>query len=269
MPIALSIAGSDPSGGAGIQADLKTFAALGVYGAAIPVALTAQNTLGVQGVHPVPAGFVAAQLSSVFDDLAVDAVKTGMLADADIVGEVAAALAARRVRSLVVDPVMVASSGDRLLGEDAIARLRDGLFPLATVVTPNLPEAAALLGEPAAADEGMMLTQGRRLLSLGPRAVLMKGGHGAGPEAVDILVTAEGHRRYVASRVATNNTHGTGCTLSAAIAAGLARSLPLEDAVAAAKAYVTAALAAADRLHVGHGRGPLHHFHALWRDGDG
>jgi hydroxymethylpyrimidine/phosphomethylpyrimidine kinase len=267
MPIALSIAGSDPSGGAGIQADLKTFSALGVYGAAVPVALTAQNTRGVEGVYPVPAGFVAAQLSAVFDDLAVDAVKTGMLADAEIAGEVAAALAARGARNLVVDPVMVATSGARLLADTAVAVLREKLFPLASLVTPNLPEAAALTGEAEATDEAAMLAQGRQLLALGPRAVLVKGGHGTGAEAADLLVTANGHRRFAAPRVATKNTHGAGCTLSAAIAAGLAKGLALKEAIAAAKVYVTGALAAADRLHVGHGRGPLHHFHALWHDG--
>jgi hydroxymethylpyrimidine/phosphomethylpyrimidine kinase len=170
------------------------------------------------------------------------------------------------VKNLVVDPVMVATSGDRLLADAAVAQLRESLFPLAAIVTPNLPEAAALLGEPVASDEAGMLAQGRRLLALGPRAVLVKGGHGRGPEAADLLVAAGGHRRYAAPRVATTNTHGTGCTLSAAIAAGLAQGRALEEAVAAAKAYVTAALGAADRLHVGHGRGPLHHFHALWRD---
>jgi hydroxymethylpyrimidine/phosphomethylpyrimidine kinase len=268
MPIALSIAGSDPSGGAGIQADLKTFSALGAYGAAVLVALTAQNTRGVQGVYPVPPGFVAAQLSSIFDDLAVDAVKTGMLADAEIVGVVAAALAARGVKNLVVDPVMVATSGDRLLADDAVAGLRTALFPLAAVVTPNLLEAAALLDEPVAVSEDAMLGQGRRILAFGPRAVLVKGGHGNGAEAVDLLVTPAGHRRFAAPRIATRNTHGTGCTLSSAIAAGLAKGLAVEEAIAAAKAYLTAALAAADRLHVGHGRGPVHHFHALWgKDG--
>jgi hydroxymethylpyrimidine/phosphomethylpyrimidine kinase len=215
----------------------------------------------------VPAGFVAAQLSAVFDDQADDAVKTGMLADAEIAGEVAAALAARGARNLVVDPVMVATSGARLLADTAVAVLREKLFPLASLVTPNLPEAAALTGEAEAADEAAMLAQGRQLLALGPRAVLVKGGHGTGAEAADLLVTANGHRRFAAPRVATKNTHGAGCTLSAAIAAGLAKGLALEEAIAAAKVYVTGALAAADRLHVGHGRGPLHHFHALWHDG--
>jgi hydroxymethylpyrimidine/phosphomethylpyrimidine kinase len=173
------------------------------------------------------------------------------------------------MRNLVVDPVMVATSGDRLLTEDAVAALRERLFPLATVVTPNLPEAAALLDEAEATDEAGMLAQAQRLLALGPRAVLVKGGHAAGAEAVDVLVTASGARRFNAPRIKTENTHGSGCTLSSAIAAGLAKGVALEDAVAAAKRYVTAALAAADRLQVGHGRGPLHHFHALWRDGTG
>jgi hydroxymethylpyrimidine/phosphomethylpyrimidine kinase len=263
MPIALSIAGSDPSGGAGIQADLKTFSALGVYGAALPVALTAQNTMGVTGVHPVPPDFVAAGLKALFDDLAIDAVKIGMLPGAEVMEVVRADLARHPDCPVVLDPVMVATSGDRLLPADAMQALRT-LFPLASVITPNLPEAAALLDAPIAASEDEMLDQARRLLALGPRAVLVKGGHRGGAEAVDLLVGAEGTRRFAAPRIDTANTHGTGCTLSSAIAAGLARGLPLVEAVAAAKAYVSAAIAAADSLKVGHGHGPVHHFYAWW-----
>jgi hydroxymethylpyrimidine/phosphomethylpyrimidine kinase len=261
--IALAIAGSDSSGGAGIEADLKTFAALGVYGAAVVTALTAQNTRGVFAIHDVPADFVAAQINAVFTDLDVGAVKIGMLANASTIDVVAAALDRYRPRNVVLDPVMVASSGERLLRVDAISRLRE-LAHRVRVVTPNLPEAAALLGAPPARDEDEMRAQAEQLLSLGVGAVLMKGGHGSGPESVDLLVEADTCVRLAAARVATENTHGTGCTFASAIAAGFAKGLSLEAAVREAKAYVTAAIAAADRLTIGSGRGPLHHFHAWW-----
>ncbi|WP_375464739.1 bifunctional hydroxymethylpyrimidine kinase/phosphomethylpyrimidine kinase [uncultured Methylobacterium sp.] len=268
-PIALTIAGSDSGGGAGIQADLKTFSALGVYGASAIAALTAQNTLGVQGIHDVPADFVAAQIESVFSDLAVTAVKIGMLSQPAVIEAVAAVLerhAAPKRTPVVLDPVMVATSGDRLISDDAVAALRTRLMPLADLVTPNLPEAAALLGEPVAPDENGAAAQARRLLGLGARAVLIKGGHAAGNESVDHLLTREGLvRRFASPRIATRNTHGTGCTLSAAVAAGLARGLGLEAAVSAAKAYVAAAIAAADDLTIGAGHGPVHHFFAIWR----
>jgi hydroxymethylpyrimidine/phosphomethylpyrimidine kinase len=263
--IALTVAGSDSGGGAGIQADLKTFSALGVYGASVLAALTAQNTRGVQAIHAVPADFVAAQLASVFADLAVGAVKIGMLAEPAVIAAVADALDGRGL-PVVLDPVMIATSGDRLLRPDAVASLRERLLPLALVVTPNLPEAAALLDEAVAQDEAAMLAQGERLLALGPRSVLMKGGHGAGPESVDLLVEAGGRvTRLAAARIETPNTHGTGCTLSAAIAAGLARGMPLGAAARAAKDYLTAAIAAGRDLGVGSGHGPVHHFHAWWR----
>jgi hydroxymethylpyrimidine/phosphomethylpyrimidine kinase len=268
-PIAVTIAGSDSSGGAGIQADVKTFSALGVYGASVIAALTAQNTTSVTAVHAVPADFVAAQIDAVFSDLAVGAVKIGMLGDADVIAAVAAGLA-RHGGSLgtparvVLDPVMVASSGRRLLAPDAVDALRSGLLPRALVVTPNLPEAAALLDAAEARDEISMLQQAERLLALGAHAVLMKGGHAGGPESTDLLVTATASLRITGPRIATRNTHGTGCTLSAAIAAGLARGLGLPDAVREAKAYTTAAIEAADRLVVGHGAGPVHHFHRWW-----
>jgi hydroxymethylpyrimidine/phosphomethylpyrimidine kinase len=261
--IALTIAGSDSSGGAGIEADLKTFSALGVYGAAVITALTAQNTGGVFGIHDVPADFVAAQINAVFTDLDVGAVKIGMLANSSAIDVVAAALDRYRPRNVVLDPIMIASSGERLLREDAIGRLRE-LVRRVRVVTPNLPEAAALLDTPPARDEDEMRAQAQKLLTLGAGAALIKGGHGSGTESVDLLVDANTCLRLAAPRLATKNTHGTGCTLASAVAAGLAKGLPLETAATEAKAYVSAAIAAADRLEVGSGRGPLHHFHAWW-----
>ncbi len=261
--IAVTIAGSDSSGGAGIEADLKTFSALGVYGACVITALTAQNTKGVFAIHDVPADFVAAQINAVFSDLDVGAVKIGMLSNAPSIDVVAAALDRYRPRNVVLDPVMVATSGERLLREGAIGRLRE-LISRVRVLTPNLPEAAALLDASLARDEGEMRAQAEKLLALGAGAVLIKGGHGSGPESVDLLVGADGCLRLAAPRVETRNTHGTGCTLASAIAAGLAKELALEAAVREAKAYISAAIAAADRLTVGSGRGPLHHFHAWW-----
>jgi hydroxymethylpyrimidine/phosphomethylpyrimidine kinase len=261
--IALTIAGSDSSGGAGIEADLKTFSALGVYGACVITALTAQNTTGVFGIHAVPAEFIAAQMDAVFSDLDVATVKIGMLPNAAAIDAVAAALDRHRARNVVLDPVMVASSGARLLQADAIDRLR--LMIRGTrVLTPNLPEAAALLEAPLAADEAAMRTQAEKLLAMGAGAVLIKGGHGDGPESVDLLIDAAGCLRLAGPRIATRNTHGTGCTLASAIAAGLAKGLALAEAAKAAKAYVSAAIAAADRLKIGHGRGPVHHFHDWW-----
>jgi hydroxymethylpyrimidine/phosphomethylpyrimidine kinase len=264
--IAVTIAGSDSSGGAGIQADLKTFAALGVYGASVIAALTAQNTLGVTAIHDVPAEFIAAQIDAVFSDLAVNAVKIGMLSQTPAIDAVARGLDRHKAKNVVLDPVMVATSGDRLLEASAVAALKRDLFPRALIVTPNLPEAAALLEAPLAQDERAMEEQGRALLALGPRAVLIKGGHGESAESVDLLVEAAGIVRLAAPRVATKNTHGSGCTLSSAIAAGLAKGLALHDAVRQAKVYVTAAIAAADSVPVGPGLGPLHHFHAHWRE---
>jgi hydroxymethylpyrimidine/phosphomethylpyrimidine kinase len=262
--IAVTIAGSDSGGGAGIQADLKTFSALGVYGASVIAALTAQNTKGVSAVLDVPPAFVMAQMDAVFSDLAIGAVKIGMLGNAGVVEAVAAGLARYRHIPVVLDPVMVATSGERLLTPDAVEALRTKLVPLALVVTPNLPEAAALLDAPQAATEDEMVRQAERLLAWGAKAVLMKGGHGKGAESADLLVTTTATVRFAAARIATKNTHGTGCTLAAAIAAGLARGEDLAAAVRAAKDYVTAAIAAADRLGVGHGRGPVHHFHRWW-----
>lgn len=264
IPIALTIAGSDSSGGAGIQADLKTFAALGVYGASAISALTSQNTHGVTGIHQVPAQFVFDQINAVFVDLAVRAVKIGMVAERDVIESIAASLARWKPRYVVLDPVMVATSGDRLLAPDAIDALRKVLIPCADIITPNLPEAAALLDEPIAKSEAEIEAQGKRLLALGCKAVLIKGGHGDGPESIDYFVTAERAIPLPASRVVTKNTHGTGCTLSSAIAAGLAKGEDLETAVHSAKAYVTAAIAAADKFTVGHGHGPVHHFYKYY-----
>ncbi|MFM9849963.1 MAG: bifunctional hydroxymethylpyrimidine kinase/phosphomethylpyrimidine kinase [Hyphomicrobiaceae bacterium] len=265
IPIALTIAGSDSSGGAGIQADLKTFSAFGVYGASVLTALTAQNTRGVQGVEPVRPEFVTAQLASVLDDLDVRAIKTGMLANSAIVSAVAKALGAVPAIPVVVDPVMVATSGDRLLTPDAVAAYKAELFPLATLVTPNLPEAAALLGVSAAATEDEAIAQARAIVTFGSRAVLVKGGHGHGAEAVDILVGGDAVVRLAAPRIETRHTHGTGCTLSAAIAALLARGEGLEAAVRTAKDYVSAAIAAGQELGVGHGSGPVDHLYAIRR----
>jgi hydroxymethylpyrimidine/phosphomethylpyrimidine kinase len=261
VPVALTIAGSDSSGGAGIQADLKTFAAFGLYGASVITALTAQNTRGVSGIHEVPADFVTAQLDAVFDDLDVAAVKIGMVAQLSTIEAIAVALSRKAPKHVVLDPVMVATSGDRLLSTDAIKRLRDDLIPLASLITPNLPEAAALLEESVALDEVAIASQGQRLLALGARAVLIKGGHGQGRESIDYLFSSGDIIALPAPRVATKNTHGTGCSLSSAIAAGLAKGETLEQAVRSAKTWITAAIEAADRLGIGHGHGPIHHFH--------
>lgn len=263
-PIALTIAGSDSSGGAGIQADLKTFAALGVYGASVITALTAQNTTGVTGIHQVPAEFVTAQIDAVFSDLVVGAVKIGMVAHPPVIDAIVAGIGRWSPKHVVLDPVMVATSGDRLLAAEAVDALRTKLIPLASVITPNLPEAAALLDEAVATDEAGVEKQGRRLLTLGCRAVLIKGGHGQGAESIDYLVDATGVVALAAPRVATKNTHGTGCSLSSAIAAGLAKGEDMGTAVRNAKAWVSAAIAAADRFSVGHGHGPIHHFQKFY-----
>lgn len=265
-PIALSIAGSDPSGGAGIQADLKTFTAFKVYGTAVLTALTAQNTRGVDGVMGVPPEFITQQIASIASDLAVAATKTGMLGDTATVQAVAGAITRHNLHPLVVDPVMVATSGDVLLERDAIAAIRTTLLPLADLLTPNLHEAAKLSGEAPATDVEGMARQGAMLLALGSKAVLVKGGHGTG-DAIDVLVTAEGTRTYSAPRLDTRHTHGTGCTLSAAIAAGLARGRDLDQAVTRAKAFVWDAMRAGQTLGVGSGNGPLDH-NVRCRDGE-
>ena len=262
--VALTIAGSDSSGGAGIQADLKTFAALGVYGASAITALTAQNTRGVSAIHVVPAEFVTAQMEAVFSDLHVDAVKIGMVAQLATIDAIVAGLTRWAPKHVVLDPVMVATSGDRLLATEAVDALRTKLMPRASLVTPNLPEAAALLDEPVALSESAIESQGKRLLAMGCRAVLIKGGHGQGAESIDYLVETNRVIALAAPRIATKNTHGSGCSLSSAIAAGLAGGDDMETAVRNAKAWVSAAIAAADRLDVGHGNGPIHHFHRFY-----
>jgi hydroxymethylpyrimidine/phosphomethylpyrimidine kinase len=264
-PIALTIAGSDSSGGAGIQADLKTFSALGVYGASAITAITAQNTMGVTGVHVIPPQFILSQIEAVFNDLAVGGVKIGMVGNEMAALAVAEGLRRWRTAPVVVDPVMVAESGGALLEPGAEAALRSHLLPLADLLTPNLPEAARLLGASEAVDETMMVHQGELLLALGPKAVLIKGGHAKGAEAVDIFLDGASTVRFAAHRVATRNTHGTGCTLSAAIAAGLASGMPLLDAVRRAKIYLTNALMHADEMQIGRGHGPVHHFFDIWK----
>jgi hydroxymethylpyrimidine/phosphomethylpyrimidine kinase len=263
-PIALTIAGSDSSGGAGIQADLKTFSALGVYGASAITALTAQNTTGVQGVHPVPADFVTAQIDSVMSDLPVDAIKIGMLGSEETIHAVAEALGRWDGPPVILDPVMVAGSGDPLLDDGAEFAMRSHLFTVADLITPNLSEAARLLGAEIATSEKMMLSQGELLLTLGAKAVLIKGGHGQGEDSVDLFFDGDNIVRLAANRIQTRNTHGTGCTLSSAIAAYMAHGMPLLEAVQKAKTYLTQALIEADTLQIGHGAGPVHHFHAVW-----
>ena len=258
----LSIAGSDSGGGAGIQADLKTFAALGCYGMTAITALTAQNTLGVSGIHGVPPEMLKAQLSAVLDDIGVDAVKIGMLHAPDIVRTVAWALRHYEVQQVVLDPVMVATSGDRLIAPDTVQVLVDELFPLATVVTPNLDEAALLLGRPIG-DASELDAAARDLLALGAKAVLLKGGHLPGDEVADLLVSGDAPAQRLASpRIASRNTHGTGCTLSSAIAAYLALDHPLDQAVAKARSYILKAIAEGADVYTGAGHGPLNHGHA-------
>jgi hydroxymethylpyrimidine/phosphomethylpyrimidine kinase len=264
----LTIAGTDPSGGAGIQADLKTFSALGAYGMSVVTALVAQNTRGVRSIQLVDPDFVAAQIDAVFDDVRVDAVKIGIVATAGIATVIADRLAHHGGRLVVLDPVMVAKSGDRLLAEDAVAALRDRLVPLAQVITPNLPEAAILLDCPVPTSMAEMCDVVCDLHRLGSRWVLLKGGHLDSPDSTDLLFNGQTVVEFSARRIATHNTHGTGCTLSAAIAALLPR-LGAVEAVRRAKAYLTGALGAADRLSVGGGHGPVHHFHALWREESG
>jgi hydroxymethylpyrimidine/phosphomethylpyrimidine kinase len=261
--IALTIAGSDSSGGAGIQADLKAFSALGVYGASVITALTAQNTRTVTAIHDVPLDMVRAQIAAVLDDLDVGAIKIGMLSSPQIVRTVAEALEGYS-GPVVLDPVIVAKSGAKLLADEAIEALVGELLPRATLITPNLPEAAALLGEAEARDDEEARAQGERLARLGP-AVLMKGGHAKGAICTDLLVTPQGDvDRFIAPRIVTTNTHGTGCSLSSAIAAGLAEGRALQEAVARAHDWLQGAILAAGTLRVGSGHGPVHHFHQLW-----
>jgi hydroxymethylpyrimidine/phosphomethylpyrimidine kinase len=263
-PNILSIAGSDPSGGAGVQADIKTFSALGCYGMAAITALTAQNTKGVRQVHLPPPEFVAAQIDAIFDDIDVAAVKIGMLGSESIVEAVGERLAFHSPPAIVLDPVLAATSGDALAAPGVERAIIELLFPLATLVTPNLDEAGRLSGKARPADPAESRAAALRHLALGAKAVLITGGDVCGATSDDLFFDGAAERLFSAPRIETRNTHGTGCTLSSAIAAYLGRGLALCDAVAAAKAYLAGALAAADELDVGRGRGPPHHFFELW-----
>lgn len=261
----LTIAGSDSGGGAGIQADVKTFAANGCYGMSVITALTAQNTLGVRGIHPVPVAFVEQQLDAVLGDIGADAVKIGMLYSAELIVAIARKLRDYDAQRIVLDPVMVAKGGDRLLQEDAVKALKEHLFPLADVITPNLPEAEDLLGRKISG-RMEMVAAGRDLLQWGPRHVLVKGGHAKGQDSEDVLVACDGGEGtwFGDDRVATQNTHGTGCTLSSAIAANLAQGFSVPDAVKKARNYIQHAIRAGAAYRLGHGHGPVHHFWAFW-----
>ena len=264
MATALTIAGSDSGGGAGIQADIKTFSALGVYATSVITAVTAQNTRSVSAVLALSPDIVLAQIKAVLDDIDIHAVKIGMLANAEIIAVVAEALANFK-GPIVLDPVMVAKSGDALLDETAVSALIQLLVPRADILTPNLPEAAKLLGYPMASSIEETLSQGRALCTLGAAAALMKGGHATGDICIDILVTSENNWHFEAPRIATRNTHGTGCTLSSAIAAELAKGATMLDAVSRAHRWLHGAIAAADQLAIGKGHGPVHHFFEQWQ----
>ena len=264
-PIALTIAGSDSSGGAGIQADLKTFSALGVYGASAITAITAQNTLNVERIEALPQGMVRQQIQAVFQDLPVDAIKIGMVLSASIVREIIEAISNYR-GYVVLDPVMIAKSGDSLLDEDAIDSVRTLLLPRADLITPNLPEVAILANDQPAGNADQALVQGHVLMELGAKAVLIKGGHGMDSICTDwLIVNKQPPIKLASPRVSTPNTHGTGCTYSAAIAAHLAKSESLVDAVAHAHDYLARAIQSADQLNIGSGHGPVHHFHGIWQ----
>ncbi|TMD85239.1 MAG: bifunctional hydroxymethylpyrimidine kinase/phosphomethylpyrimidine kinase [Chloroflexi bacterium] len=260
MAVALTIAGSDSGGGAGIQADLKTFAAFGVYGLTVITAVTAQNTQGVRAIQEIDPAVITGQLDAVAEDFSIGAVKTGMLSSVATIEAVVAGITRQRLRPLVVDPVMVAKSGDRLLKADAVDALRRRLLPIARVVTPNIPEAEVLSGRSIHTREDRVIAA-RFIMEFGAYAVVIKGGHSDDDPVVDLLVDPEGVHEYGADRIATTSTHGTGCTFSAAIAAALARGVDLPGAVGQAREYLSRALAAAPGL--GHGHGPMNHFHSL------
>lgn len=260
---ALTIAGSDSGGGAGIQADLKTFSALGVYGCSVITAVTAQNTCAVTDVHLVPNHIVAAQIRAVLSDINVHAIKIGMLGAPDLIECVADCIRGFD-GPVIIDPVMIAKSGAVLLPMASLDALRRYLLPRATVLTPNIPEAARLLGLQDAADGNALKDQGRMLLAMGAGAVLMKGGHATGPTCTDWLSTHDGDQPFHAPRIETKNTHGTGCSMSAAIAAGMAKGHPVDAAVGHAHVWLQQAIRAADSLNIGHGHGPVHHFFGLW-----
>jgi hydroxymethylpyrimidine/phosphomethylpyrimidine kinase len=261
----LTIAGSDSGGGAGIQADLKTFSAIGCYGMSVITALTAQNTRGVYGIHAVPPAFAVQQIDAVFSDMGADAVKIGMLYSAELIQAVAAALEKHSARKIVLDPVMVAQSGDKLLQDDAIEAIKTHLMPLADVVTPNIPEASALCDRPLKQWSDIE-DAAEALAQHGSRSILIKGGHGDQNKSTDLLLLARENRfvRLTADRIATNNNHGTGCTLSSAIASFLARGKNIENAVQKAKTFMNHAIAAGAAYKLGHGHGPVHHFFQWW-----
>ena len=261
IPKAMTIAGSDSGGGAGVQADLKTFAALGVYGASTLTAITAQNTVAVTAVHEIPTDVITAQIDAVLTDIGADAVKTGMLSSSDIIECVCEALEVHGVQRLVVDPVMVAKSGDALLREDAIGSLRTRLLPLAMVVTPNIPEAEALT-ETTIVSDADVRRAAEAIVGMGARSVVVKGGHREGP-ATDLFYDGKEFKEFTAPRFDTVNTHGTGCTFASAVAAGLARGMVVTDAVALAKDYVTEGIR--HSFSIGQGHGPLNHFYRFWK----
>lgn len=262
--IVLTIAGSDCSGGAGIQADLKTISALGVYGASVITAVTAQNTQSVTAIHNIPSEIISKQITAIFSDLNVDAVKIGMLGTSENIRIVAKGIN-KFTNPVVLDPVMITKSGDTILANDAIDTLRDILLPHASLLTPNLPEAACLLNQSEAVSLKEVRAQGMELCRLGPEYVLMKGGHAKGDICHDLLINKDGIvEEFTAQRQVTKNTHGTGCTLSSAIAAGLAKGLNLAKAVQQAHDYLQEAIAKADGLAIGHGHGPVHHFYKFW-----
>ncbi len=260
---ALTIAGSDSGGGAGIQADVKSFSAMGVYGATVITAITAQNTRAVTAVHPVPDDVVTAQIAAVLDDIDIGAIKIGMLGTPSLIEAVAEAISGFD-GPVVLDPVMIAKSGDALLQDTAIGALRSVLLPRATLLTPNLPEAAKLLDRREATGVDAAMTQAQALLAIGAGAVLMKGGHAEGDTCTDLLVKPDAQQEFSAPRIDTVNTHGTGCSYSSAIAALLAQGWALPDAVAQAHGWLHDAITHADQLDVGHGHGPVHHFHQMW-----
>ena len=261
----LTIAGSDSGGGAGIQTDLKTFAAIGCYGMSVITALTAQNTKGVTAIHPLPPSFAIEQMTAVFTDIGADAVKIGMLYSAELIEAVSEMLNKYRARNIVLDPVMVAQSGDKLLQDDAIQAIKDHLMPVADVVTPNLPEAEVLLGQKIASFEDMQRAA-RSLAQFGSRSVLIKGGHLEESQSTDLLYLTEEDRFVIleAERIASTNNHGTGCTLSSAIAAYMSKGSDIENAANKAKTYIHHAIRAGAAYKIGHGHGPVHHFFEFW-----
>ena len=261
----LTIAGSDSGGGAGIQADLKTFAAIGCYGMSVITALTAQNTQGVTAIHALPPSFAIEQMAAVFTDIGADAVKIGMLYSAELIEAISEALNKYRARNIVLDPVMVAQSGDKLLQDDAIQAIKDHLMPVADVVTPNLPEAEVLLGQKIEGFEDMQRAA-RSLAQFGSRSVLIKGGHLEGSISTDLLYLTEEDRFVIleAERIASTNNHGTGCTLSSAIAAYMSKGNDIENAADKAKTFIHHAIRAGAAYKIGHGHGPVHHFFEFW-----